>query len=133
MRRSISRLRTLGHGFRTKPRSALVFVLRLALGAPWLGVVGILHEPTGIGMGVSVGFWCRLAAVVHAPALGVFLLEFVLWGSGLRLRALGWVLWDRLSELILFGLGSGCGVLESLGGGGCGDGFVFLRFVISVF
>ncbi|ALS77854.1 hypothetical protein AUO94_03960 [Planococcus kocurii] len=67
-----SRLRALGHGFRTKPRSTLVFVLRLALDAPWLGVVGILHEPTGVGLGVSVGFWCRLAAVVHAPTLFVF-------------------------------------------------------------
>ncbi|AQU80240.1 hypothetical protein AJGP001_13580 [Planococcus faecalis] len=35
---------------------------------------------------------------------------------------LGWVLWDRLSELILFGLGSGCRVLESLGGGGARAG-----------
>ncbi|ALS77848.1 hypothetical protein AUO94_03925 [Planococcus kocurii] len=29
-----------GHGFRTKPRRALVFVLRLALVAPRLGVGG---------------------------------------------------------------------------------------------
>ncbi|OHX55130.1 hypothetical protein BB777_05320 [Planococcus faecalis] len=78
MRRSISRLRTLGHGFRTKPRSALVFVLRLALGAPWLGVVEYFMSLLVLD-GVSVGSGCRLAAVVHAPALGVFLLEFVLW------------------------------------------------------
>ncbi|AQU80247.1 hypothetical protein AJGP001_13620 [Planococcus faecalis] len=60
-----------GHGFRTKPRRALVFVLRLALGAPRLGVGEDLANLLCFGWVVGVGFWSRLAAVVHAPALGV--------------------------------------------------------------
>ncbi|OHX51965.1 hypothetical protein BB777_03575 [Planococcus faecalis] len=67
-RRSISRLRTLGHGSRNKPRSALVLLLRLAPVAPWL-VLGRLSELTLFGLGSGCEFWIRLAAVVHAPTL----------------------------------------------------------------
>ncbi|ALS77844.1 hypothetical protein AUO94_03905 [Planococcus kocurii] len=59
----------LGHGSRTKPRKALVLVLRLARDAPQLGVGGDSAQILCLGMGVGVKFWSRLAAEVHAPSL----------------------------------------------------------------
>ncbi|ALS77857.1 hypothetical protein AUO94_03985 [Planococcus kocurii] len=57
-----------GLGSRTKPRSALVLLLRLALVAPWL-VSGRLSELTLFGLGSGCGVLESLGVMAHAPAL----------------------------------------------------------------